>query len=93
VHEDLEKLTIDELMRLRDKHLDNAYVIQSVIKRRIAVRPREQITVSQDKILYLVRGGMGNKAIARHLGVAIQTVKWHISNLLRKHNCKKREEL
>jgi DNA-binding NarL/FixJ family response regulator len=93
VHEELDKLTIDELIRLRDEHLDNAHAIQTVIKMRIAVRPRGPLTVSEDRILYLVRGGMRNEAIARHLGIAIRTVKCHISNLLRKHNCKKREEL
>ena len=91
--EELERLTIDELIAKRDELLDRAYTIQGLIRQRTVIRPRERENASEQRILYLVRGGMRNKDIARHLGISVRTIKWHVSNLLRKYNCRKREEL
>ena len=42
------------------------------------------LTAQEAAILRLVAGGYSNKEVARHLGIAVGTVKNHISDMLRK---------
>jgi len=48
------------------------------------------LTAQEAAILRLVAGGYSNKEIARHLGLAVGTVKNHISDLLRKLDARDR---
>jgi len=48
------------------------------------------LTAREEEILRLVAGGYSNKEVARNLGIAVGTVKNHISDLLRKLNARDR---
>lgn len=48
------------------------------------------LTTQEAAILRLVAGGYSNKEIARHLGIAMGTVKNHISDILRKLDARDR---
>ncbi len=48
------------------------------------------LTAQEAAILRLVAGGYSNKEIARHLGIAMGTVKNHISDILRKLDARDR---
>jgi DNA-binding NarL/FixJ family response regulator len=48
------------------------------------------LTPQETAILRLVAGGYSNKEIARHLGIAVGTVKNHISDMLRKLDARDR---
>jgi len=50
------------------------------------------LTRQEMKVLYLVVEGGTNKYIARQLGVAEVTVKFHLSNIYRKIGCRRRSE-
>lgn len=51
------------------------------------------LTRQEHRVLLLLAEGLSNKAIALRLGVALPTVKFHVSNLLRKAGCGKRREV
>jgi DNA-binding NarL/FixJ family response regulator len=40
-----------------------------------------------------VATGVGNREIAEGLGISVNTVKYHVANLLRKHGARTRAEL
>lgn len=42
------------------------------------------LTAQETAVLRLVAGGYSNKEVARHLGIAMGTVKNHVSEVLRK---------
>ena len=48
------------------------------------------LTAREEEILRLVAGGYSNKEVARNLGIAVGTVKNHISDLLRKLDARDR---
>ncbi|QKV20003.1 response regulator transcription factor [Oricola thermophila] len=50
------------------------------------------LTRQEIKVLYLVAEGRTNKHIARQLGLAEVTVKFHVSNIYRKIGCRRRAE-
>ena len=50
-------------------------------------------TVRQQSVLLLLHSGLGNKEIASALNISERTVKFHVSALLRKFQCKSRREL
>lgn len=52
--------------------------------------PEAGLTTQEAAILRLVAGGYSNKEIARHLGIAMGTVKNHISDILRKLDARDR---
>jgi DNA-binding NarL/FixJ family response regulator len=72
--------------------LESAVRGQRVFQPGPAIPPRTQtadlseagLTAQEAAILRLVAGGYSNKEIARHLGIAIGTVKNHMSDILRK---------
>lgn len=51
------------------------------------------ITKREEEILEKVRQGSANKEIAANLFIETRTVKYHVSNLMRKFNVKSRLEL
>ncbi|WP_260855692.1 LuxR C-terminal-related transcriptional regulator [Curtobacterium sp. 9128] len=51
------------------------------------------LTPRELDVLRLVATGIGNQAIADGLGISVNTVKYHVANLLRKHGARTRTEL
>lgn len=59
-----------------------------------AAEPKLQgLTPREREIALLLREGIGNKQLARHLGVGLPTVKTHLLNLFRKVGASSRTEL
>lgn len=63
------------LLQLLRPHIADAY--RGAVRR----RAEDQLTGRQREILDLVRAGMTNRQIARHLGVAEGTVRTHLNNV------------
>ncbi|WP_431795631.1 LuxR C-terminal-related transcriptional regulator [Microbacterium enclense] len=51
------------------------------------------LTDREREVLRLVATGVGNREIAEGLGISLNTVKYHVANLLRKHGARTRAEL
>jgi DNA-binding CsgD family transcriptional regulator len=51
------------------------------------------VTPAEARVLELIREGLPNAEIAIRLGISINTVRYHVSNLLAKSGTKDREEL
>ncbi|MFJ3379177.1 LuxR C-terminal-related transcriptional regulator [Curtobacterium sp. NPDC090217] len=51
------------------------------------------LTPREQDVLRLVATGVGNQEIADGLGISVNTVKYHVANLLRKHGARTRAEL
>lgn len=51
------------------------------------------VTPAEERVLRLVRSGMTNVEIALQLGISVNTVRYHVSNLLGKANAATRAEL
>ncbi|MBT2502039.1 LuxR C-terminal-related transcriptional regulator [Curtobacterium sp. ISL-83] len=51
------------------------------------------LTPRERDVLRLVATGVGNREIAGSLGISLNTVKYHVANLLRKHGARTRAEL
>ena len=54
--------------------------------------PHSPLSVRERALLELVAAGLGNKAIARKLGVSINTVKYHLSSIFAKLDARTRAE-
>lgn len=52
-----------------------------------------ELTPRERDVLRLVATGVGNREIAEGLGITVNTVKFHVANLLRKHGARTRAEL
>jgi DNA-binding NarL/FixJ family response regulator len=52
----------------------------------------DPLTARELEILAMIAEGMGNRAIAQHLGISIHTVKFHIAAILDKLNARSRTE-
>lgn len=53
----------------------------------------DDLTPRERDVLRLVATGVGNREIAEGLGISVNTVKYHVANLLRKHGARTRAEL
>ncbi|GAA3670202.1 helix-turn-helix transcriptional regulator [Microbacterium marinilacus] len=51
------------------------------------------LTPRELDVLRLLSTGIGNREIAEGLGISLNTVKYHVANLLRKHGARTRTEL
>jgi two-component system nitrate/nitrite response regulator NarL len=51
------------------------------------------LTERESEVEALVRQGLSNKAVARHLGIAEGTIKIHLHNIYRKLKIKNRHQL
>ncbi|MDI6717308.1 MAG: response regulator transcription factor [Actinomycetota bacterium] len=51
------------------------------------------LTNREQQIISLINQGFSNQEIANHLFISIATVKFHLSNIYRKHNVKRRQDL
>jgi DNA-binding CsgD family transcriptional regulator len=54
---------------------------------------RVHLTCREEEIVCLVMRGSANKEISARLGISISTVKFHLSNLMRKFGCQSRTGL
>jgi DNA-binding NarL/FixJ family response regulator len=54
--------------------------------------PRSPLSGRERALLELVAAGLGNKAIARRLGVSINTVKYHLTSIFAKLDARTRAE-
>jgi DNA-binding NarL/FixJ family response regulator len=57
-----------------------------------ALAPRSLLSPRERALLELVAAGLGNKAIARRLGVSINTVKYHLGSIFAKLDVRTRAE-
>jgi len=57
-----------------------------------AYAPRLPLSARERALLELVSAGLGNKAIARKLGVSINTVKYHLASIFAKLEARTRAE-
>ena len=57
-----------------------------------AFAPRSPLSARERTLLELVAAGLGNKAIARKLGVSINTVKYHLASIFAKLDARTRAE-
>jgi DNA-binding NarL/FixJ family response regulator len=55
--------------------------------------PEQKLTSRERQILSFLRAGLANDAIAQRFGVSQRTIKFHVSNILRKLKQKNRKEL
>ncbi|MGU3410725.1 helix-turn-helix transcriptional regulator [Microbacterium sp. M1A1_1b] len=53
----------------------------------------DDLTPREQDVLRLVATGVGNREIADGLGISVNTVKYHVANLLRKRGARTRAEL
>lgn len=81
-----------ELEKVRERivYLASAHVKQltEVIRLR-----RSGLSTRERQVLALIRAGKQNKEIACELNIAVQTVKYHVNSLLKKHGVENRHEL
>jgi DNA-binding CsgD family transcriptional regulator len=57
-----------------------------------SLRPRSHLSPRERAVLELVAAGLGNKAIARALGLSINTVKYHLASIFAKLDARTRTE-
>jgi DNA-binding NarL/FixJ family response regulator len=55
--------------------------------------PEQRLTAREKQILGLLQGGLPNRVIAQRFGISPRTIKFHVSNILKKLNLKNRKEL
>lgn len=55
--------------------------------------PAGQLSRRLEQVLQLIRKGMTNKSIGRHLGISHFTVRNHVTRLLQIHGARNRDEL
>jgi DNA-binding NarL/FixJ family response regulator len=55
--------------------------------------PEQKLTSRERQILNVLRAGLANDAIAQRFGVSQRTIKFHVSNILRKLKQKNRKDL
>jgi len=88
---------------VREVLADRFYVSPAVARAAIVTEPRdlaspppaagEALTPRELDVLHLVAEGLGNQQIARRLGVAVTTVRTHLSRLYEKLRLQSRVEL
>jgi two-component system, NarL family, response regulator YdfI len=57
-----------------------------------SLRPRGLLSARERALLELVAAGLGNKAIARSLGLSVNTVKYHLTSIFTKLDARTRAE-
>ena len=60
--------------------------------RRSTVGDSKLLTPREIEVLHMLAGGLGNKAIARRLGISAHTVKYHVGSIMTKLGASSRTE-
>jgi DNA-binding NarL/FixJ family response regulator len=55
--------------------------------------PAEELTQRESDVARMLAAGSSNLEVAESLSIAVSTVKFHVSNLLRKYGCRDRAQL
>jgi DNA-binding NarL/FixJ family response regulator len=89
----LSDCSIDELCRsIRSLGSGSRYLCPEVAQRLADSLTREPMTARETQVLELLATGLCNKNIARHLDVAVGTVKTHVNAILTKLDASNRTE-
>ena len=89
----LSRCTADELVAaVQILAQGSAYVCPEIAQRLAANHSRDELTAREEEVLKLLARGQCNKTIARHLGIAVGTVKTHVKGILTKLEASSRTE-
>lgn len=72
--------------------VDSLLSVPSSALRELPTSPPMALTPREIEVLGMLAEGLGNKTIARRLGISEHTVKFHVSSLFTKLNAKSRTE-
>lgn len=72
--------------------LGSVYVCPDVAQRMADNFSRDKLTARESEVLRLLARGQCNKTIARHLGIAVGTVKTHVKGIMAKLEASSRTE-
>ena len=72
--------------------VDSLLSVPSSTLRELPTSPPMTLTPREIEVLGMLAEGLGNKTIARRLGISEHTVKFHVSSLFTKLNAKSRTE-
>ena len=70
----------------------STYVCPEVAQRLVADLSRDELTSREEEVLKLLARGQCNKTIARHLDIAVSTVKSHVRGVMAKLKASSRTE-
>ena len=89
----LSRCTSDELVTaVRALARGSTYVCPEVAQRLVADFSRDELTAREEEVLKLLARGQCNKTIARHLEIAVSTVKTHVRGVMAKLEASSRTE-
>ncbi len=72
--------------------VDSLLSVPASVLRELPTSPPMALTPREIEVLGMLAEGLGNKTIARRLGISEHTVKFHVSSLFTKLNAKSRTE-
>jgi DNA-binding NarL/FixJ family response regulator len=76
---------LDELaLAVRAVHRGQRYLSPPIAAQLAEILSAEALTAREEEVLRLLVEGMGNKSIARRLGIAVGTVKSHLKSIFEK---------
>jgi len=89
----LSRCTADELVAAVQVLAQGSPYVCPEIAQRLAVNcSRDDLTAREEEVLKLLARGQCNKTIARHLGIAVGTVKTHVKGIMSKLEASSRTE-
>lgn len=89
----LSRCTTDELVAaVQVLAQGSSYVCPEIAQRLVANCSRDDLTAREEEVLKLLARGQCNKTIARHLGIAVGTVKTHVKGIMMKLEASSRTE-
>ena len=89
----LSRCTADELVAaVQVLAQGSTYLCPEVAQRLAANCSRDDLTAREEEVLKLLARGQCNKTIARHLGIAVGTVKTHVKGIMAKLEASSRTE-
>ena len=87
----------EQRVRLAEKELREAIedlkIARKLVIGKLRTQSGAQMTAREQELLGLISVGQADKEIAAALGISLRTVKFHVSNLLRKFAVASRYEL
>ena len=86
-------MTLPEMIERRDALLAEAYALQMEIFKATRMPTFIWMSEREQQVAEMLKAGCTDQEICRKLRISQSTVGFHVSNILRKHNCKKRSQL